>query len=247
MTRRDIERLVEAQIPEEGTRETGTRGVQLFRVTTALRCAPAVYEPMVIAIVRGEKEASLAGEKYTYNSSRYLCCTLSMPIEAGTPSASPETPLLGVRIALDRQVLAKLAFEMESAPGAVRPSTRSTFVPAWSLAAWDTAFTEALFRLLQLGDSTEAQSVLGEGRLRELYYAVLRGSAGDAVRRAVGTGNEVARAIEHLSTHLKNTITIEELAARVGMSRAVFHRKFKKATSMSPLQFLKSTRINSAA
>jgi AraC-like DNA-binding protein len=31
------------------------------------------------------------------------------------------------------------------------------------------------------------------------------------------------------------------------MSRAVLHRKFKQATSMSPIQFVKSMRLNSAA
>ena len=31
------------------------------------------------------------------------------------------------------------------------------------------------------------------------------------------------------------------------MSRAVFHRKFKQATTMSPIQFVKSMRLNTAA
>jgi AraC-like DNA-binding protein len=31
------------------------------------------------------------------------------------------------------------------------------------------------------------------------------------------------------------------------MSRAVFHRKFKQATHLSPIQFLKSMRLNHAA
>jgi AraC-like DNA-binding protein len=31
------------------------------------------------------------------------------------------------------------------------------------------------------------------------------------------------------------------------MSRAVFHRRFKKATTMSPIQFVKSMRLNHAA
>ena len=31
------------------------------------------------------------------------------------------------------------------------------------------------------------------------------------------------------------------------MSRAVFHRTFKKATTMSPIQFVKAMRLNSAA
>ncbi|WP_285408085.1 MULTISPECIES: AraC family transcriptional regulator [unclassified Vibrio] len=31
------------------------------------------------------------------------------------------------------------------------------------------------------------------------------------------------------------------------MNRAVLHRKFKQATNMSPIQFMKSMRLNSAA
>jgi len=247
MKRQEIKRLVDAKIRDEGRVETGVKGVELFRVTTALRCAPAVYEPMIIAILSGEKEAILAGEKHTYDASHYMCCTMSMPVEAGTPKASPNNPLLGVQISLDRSVLTKLAIEMESAPGAIRPAKGRTPPKALTLAPWDDAFTDALLRLLQLNESPGDTAVLGEGRLRELYFAVLKGGAGDAARRAFGVGNEVARAIEYLSSHLDGTVTIEEMAAQVGMSRAVFHRKFKQATLMSPIQFLKSTRLNSAA
>ena len=37
------------------------------------------------------------------------------------------------------------------------------------------------------------------------------------------------------------------MATRAHMSRAVFHRKFKQATTMSPIQFVKSMRLNNAA
>ncbi len=40
-------------------------------------------------------------------------------------------------------------------------------------------------------------------------------------------GNEIARPIEYLSSRLDEAVTIEDMAAQVGMSRAVFHRKFK--------------------
>ena len=98
-----------------------------------------------------------------------------------------------------------------------------------------------------LGDSPTDTAVLGDGRLRELYYAVLKGPAGRAARRAFGVGNEIARSIDFLSSRLDKTVTIEEMATQVGMSRAVFHRKFKQATTMSPIQFVKSMRLNAAA
>lgn len=37
------------------------------------------------------------------------------------------------------------------------------------------------------------------------------------------------------------------MANRAEMSRAVFHRKFKQATTMPPVQFVKSMRLNTAA
>ena len=67
------------------------------------------------------------------------------------------------------------------------------------------------------------------------------------MRRAFGVGNEIARSIEFLTKRLDETITIDDLANQVGMSRAVFHRKFKEATTMSPIQFVKSLRLNHAA
>lgn len=227
--------------------ETGVKGVKLFRVMESLRCAPAVYEPTVVAIVNGEKEAILDGKRHVYDSSRYMCCTISMPVEAGTPLASPDNPLLGVSISLDTKVMTELAIEMERASGAIRKPKSGSLPQGLTLARWDGSFTESLLRLLQVSDNPTDTAILGVGRLRELYYAVLKGDAGDSARRAFGVGNEIARAIEYLSSRLDEAVTIDEMAAQVGMSRAVFHRKFKQATTMSPIQFVKSMRLNSAA
>ncbi|WP_295895098.1 AraC family transcriptional regulator [uncultured Vibrio sp.] len=247
MMKQEIKQLVESQILEEGMLETGIKGVHLFKVTHAMPCAPAVYEPTLVVILNGSKEAILDGDKYIYDSNQYLCCSVSMPVEAGTPDASPENPLLGVYISLDTKVMTELAIEMESVSGAIRLPKSSSQPQGLSLANWDDTFSDALLRLLQLGGDSAGTAILGESRLRELYYAVLKGEAGLSVRRAFGIGNEIARSIEYLSLNLARNVTIDELASKVGMSRAVFHRKFKQATRMSPIQFMKSMRLNNAA
>jgi len=247
MSKERIKQLIEDRVREDGLVETGVKGVQLFRVTEPHRCAPAVYEPAVVAIMNGAKEAILDGESYVYDSSQYLCCTMSMPVEAGTPAASPDNPLLGVYISLDTRVMTELAIEMENAAGAIRKPQSGPLPNGIALARWDDAFTEALLRLLQLGDSPTDTAVLGDGRVREVYYAILNGDAGESARRAFGVGNEIARAIEYLSSRLDEAVTIDDMASQVGMSRAVLHRKFKQATTMSPIQFVKSMRLNNAA
>ena len=161
--------------------------------------------------------------------------------------ASPDNPLLGVQIALDPRVMTELAIEMENAAGAIREPRGGPLPQGFALARWDDAFAEALLRLVQLIDNSTDTAVLGDGRLREVYYALLKGDAGAAARRAFGVGNEIARMIEQVSTNLDEAITIDDMAAQVGMSRAVFHRKFKQATTMSPIQFVKGMRLNNAA
>jgi len=247
MSKEQIRRLIERRMSDDGLVDIGVPGVQLFRVTEAVRCAPAVYEPTLVAIVSGAKEAILDGTSHVYDSSQYLCCAISMPVEAGTPTASPDNPLLGVQIALDPRAMTELAIEMENAAGAIREPGGGPLPQGFALARWDDEFTDALLRLLALAENPTDAAVLGEGRLREVYYAVLKGDAGAAARRAFGVGNEIARVIDHVSSHLDEVVTIDDMAAQVGMSRAVFHRKFKQATTMSPIQFVKAIRLNNAA
>lgn len=246
MSKEQIKNLIERRVPEAGLVDTALKGVQLFRVTEAMPCVPAIYEPTVVAILSGTKEAVLDGEHHVYGSDKYLLCPMTLPVEAGTPKASEEEPLLGVMIALDSRMMRELTMEIEAAAGGTRQS-RGGAPSALELASWDVGFTQALQRLLDLLDKPVDLEVLRQGRLRELFYAVLMGEAGAATRRAFGVGNEIARTIDYLSNHMNEQVTIDDMADHVGMSRAVFHRRFKEATTLSPMQFVKSMRLNNAA
>lgn len=245
MDKDHIKHMIQSRITEDGLMETGVAGVRLFRATAAVPCAPAVYEPSVIAIVSGAKEAVLDGERLVYDNSKYMCCPTSMPVKAGTPTAAPDNPLFGVIISLDQREMNELTLEMENARGANRADVGDA--QGIRLAVWDDGFTDALSRLLKLGADETDTAILGAARLRELYYAILKGEAGDFARRAFGAGNAIARSIAHVSSNLDAAASIDDMAARAHMSRAVFHRKFKQATTMSPIQFVKSMRLNTAA
>lgn len=247
MSKEQIRQLIESRTEQDGLTETGIKGVRLFRATQAIPCVPAVYEPSVVAIVSGAKEAVLDGERHVYDSSHYLCCPMSMPVQAGTPTASPDNPLFGVYISLDQRMMTELTLEMENLGDYVPIEKGSLPAQGIRLAHWDDAFSDALLRLLQLGQNETDTAVLGNARLRELSFAILKGEAGSFARRAYGAGNAIARSIAHVSSHLDAPISIDDMATRAGMSRAVFHRKFKQITTMAPIQFVKSMRLNNAA
>lgn len=247
MSKEQIRHLIESRTDQDGLTETGIKGVRLFRATQAIPCVPAVYEPSVVAILSGAKEAVLDGERHVYDSSHYLCCPMSMPVQAGTPTASPDNPLFGVYVSLDQRMMTELTLEMENLGDYVSMGKANLPAQGIKLAHWDDAFSDALLRLLQLGQSETDTAVLGDARLRELSFAILKGEAGSFARRAYGAGNAIARSIAHVSSHLDAPISIDDMATRAGMSRAVFHRKFKQATTMAPIQFVKSMRLNNAA
>jgi len=198
MSKQQIKQLLEQRLSEDGLVETGVKGVQIFKVTEATACAPAVYEPTIVAILSGSKEAILNGTRYSYDCTQYLCCPIPLPVEAGTPNASVEEPLLGVFISIDTTMMSDLAIKLDSTSAVARPSANSAPTQSFTLASWDDTFTDALLR-------------------------------------------------QYLSANLTTPISIEDLASRAGMSRAVFHRKFKQTTTMSPIQFVKSMRLNRAA
>lgn len=247
MSKDQIRQLIRNNVTQEGLTGTGIDGVRLFRATQAIPCVPAVYEPSVIAIVSGAKEAVLDGQRYIYDDSRYMCCPMSMPVKAGTPTASAESPLYGVIISLDKRMMTELSMEMENTGNVIPEVKGGLRAQGIRLAAWDDAFADALLRLLQLGGNPADTAILGEARLRELYYAILKGEAGRFARQAFGAGNAIARSIAHVSSHLDAPISIDDMASRAGMSRAAFHRKFKQVTTMAPIQFVKSMRLNNAA
>jgi len=247
MNNLEIRKLIEELTPTEGVRETGIEGVQLFRVSRAINRTPAVYSPGICMLVNGSKRAYLGDQVHIYKPGNYFCCTMPMPIEAEIPSASPEEPVLGMLMTLESSTLTEIAIEFEATSAPARSVTAHEFAPGLAVVARDDRFNEAVFRLLQLVGDRNALEILGKGRLKEVFYAVLTGGAGPMVRQTYGVGNKIARSIQFVRENLSEPITIEEMAGQAGMSRAVFHRKFKGATTLSPLQFVKNLKLNDAA
>jgi AraC-like DNA-binding protein len=65
------------------------------------------------------------------------------------------------------------------------------------------------------------------------------------LRRIAAAGapaQRIARAIRWLKDHFADTLRVESLAKRVGMSPSAIHPHFKGVTTMSPLQYQKRLR-----
>lgn len=245
MSRDEIRSSIDRHTPSPGRVATPFDGVELFRVTTPMDRVPGVYSPCVCVIVAGEKVAYVEDARHVYDEEHYMCTTMPTPVLAEVPSASPETPLLGIIIHLNTNIVSRLVLEMQAAYGT--PPTSDAPREGFGVVPRDEGFDKALARLLALLDDPHAARVLGEGRLREVFFAMLHGAAKDRLWRDFGSAPALATTLTHVHANIAEEFSIDALARRAGMSRAAFDRNFRAATSLSPLQYIKALRLNEAS
>jgi transcriptional regulator GlxA family with amidase domain len=104
-------------------------------------------------------------------------------------------------------------------------------------------------RLLALLDAPADIPVLAPLFEREILYRLLQGPQGGVLRQialADGRLSQIRRAIMWIRAHYDEPLRIEALAEIAGMSGASFHRHFRAATAMSPLQYQKHLRLQQA-
>ena len=84
---------------------------------------------------------------------------------------------------------------------------------------------------------------------REIIYRLLQGHQGDRLRSVATMADQsylTAKAVTWLRKNFEKTLNVDELASMAGMSRSTLHHHFRGLTAMSPLQFQKQLRLQTA-
>lgn len=204
--------------------------------------SPQIYEPSLMIVAQGGKLASLGARTLDYGAGHYLVQALSVPFMCET-FATPEAPLLGVSVAIDRVVLGELVQLMGPVPDhAIEAQTPESMTSA----VLDVPMRESVERLLRcLHDPLDCH-VMGQSRLREVLYAALRGPQAGVLRALVAQQSHFARvaaSLAYLHSHYAEPLNIDILARQANMSASTFHEHFKRSTLLSPVQYLKRLRL----
>lgn len=208
---------------------------------TALQ--PGLVEPMLCLVLQGAKEVILGDQRVRYGAGHYAVASVELTVSGRISEASPDAPYMSVTLALDREALAGLIPDLP--PGLRTPPT----TPAFAVSPTGPDLADAWLRLLSLLDRPDDIPVLGPLLEREILYRLLQGPQAAMVRQialADSRLSQVRRAITWIRAHYSEPLRIEDLASLAGMSPATFHRHFKSATSLSPLQFQKCLRLQHA-
>jgi AraC-like DNA-binding protein len=235
--------LVKVLAPNEGYSPTALDGVRLMRSDRSMPRRPVLYEPSICIVCQGRKRGYLGDEVFIYDAQQYLVLSVPLPFE-GETEASPEEPFLAVGIRIDLAVAAELLLGLDEAGGTAAPA------PVGIVATpLDDQLADAVLRLLNALTTPVEARLIGPSIVREIYFRVLTGEQGGAIRAALTHQSQfgkIAKALRRIHAEYNGDLDVGGLAQECGMSVPAFHVHFKAVTQTSPIQYVKATRLHRA-
>jgi AraC-like DNA-binding protein len=196
---------------------------------------------MLGMVLRGSKRVTIGDRTFSYSAGHYFIASIDVPAASAIIEASPEAPYVAARLAINPEMLAELVVDIASDGDGETKAFAVEEVTPELLDAWR--------RMLRLLDAPGEIATLAPLVEREILFRILQGPQGRLLRQSARSDtriSQVRRAIAHLRANFARPVRTEDLVEIAGMSAATFHRHFRAATAMSPLQYQKALRLQEA-
>jgi len=221
-------------------------GMSLFRHVRTTDPMGATTTPTLALVLQGAKQSVLADQVYDYRAGQFLIVTVDLPLVSRITEASENTPFVAFGMPLRAALIAELL--LDAGPEHHRgPAPRSA--PALAVSTADDDLLDAITRLLRLHNRPADYRMLAPGIIREIHWWLLTGSQQSLVRQLGDTESGttlVAAAVRWIQDRFDQPLRIDELAAGIGTSVSTLNRHFRAVTSLSPLQYQKTLRLQHA-
>lgn len=241
----ELARLVSAYAPHDGAFELRVPGLHAGRMSHAnTECFHTLRVPSLCIAAQGAKTVLVGKETYEYDASRMIVFSVALPIASQISRASFSEPYLSLRLDLDPRKIADLVLKVY--PNGLPPlhDRRAVYVTPT-----DPSIINAAIRLMECLSHPGDCELLAPLITDEILIRLLRSPIGIRVAQmgfAESSVQRVARAISWLRENYSQPMKVENLADLVHMSVSSFHEHFRSVTSMSPLQYQKSLRLQEA-
>lgn len=217
--------------------------VKLIRTLSGSTRSLVLYEPSIYILVSGRKKIFKGEARFVCEANHYLVFPALTSLEMMTESSDDGSPVLGLSVRVGLPTLLELMHKlgMQGAKGSQSDGIFPTTI--------DLEMSEAILRLLESLESEADATILGPGVVRELIYRVLIGPRGGELRSMLNRTNQSGKifaALEWIHRNYRRSLTIPEIANEVCMSISAFHHSFKEITGSSPLQYIKSVKLQRA-
>ena len=204
----------------------------------------------VCIVAQGRKAVTADGHHYVYDRYQYLVLRSNLHFRSQILDATPEKPFLAFVLQIDPAVVRKVSAEMVGRRGSPEPPTAPTESQDPSVVSeLDDELMGAVLRFMRSLTADSDRRVLAPLYLQELVYRILQRDRFSKLLLIAGQqddGHSVAAALNYISAHLSEPLTVDVLAGQVNLSSSAFSRRFRDLTGRSPYQFVKETRLERA-
>lgn len=241
--REELVELMLRVVPEEGTLEA-LPGLLLNRSIKPMQWGGTLTQPAFCFVAKGSKLALVGNQIYRYDPEHFLLFTVDLPVAFEVEQATEDEPFLGLRLDLDRSMVAAVAMDH-----GIKFRKGEAGVKAIDVSTVDANLLEAVVRLIRSIEEPNGVNILAPSIVREIVYRLLIGGQGSRLGHLIaseGDTGRISKAISLMRERFDEHMKMEEIAGQLGMSVTGFHNHFKSVTSMSPLQFQKNLRLQEA-
>ncbi len=224
-----------------GTRpiETGVSGLSVIKGDVPTHQLAALYKPMIGFTVQGTKILSIGEHSTTLEGPSYYVLPIHVPVTASVHPDRNGRPYMSLGLELNQNILQSL---LRDIPEDIIPSASEHFTAC----EIGIEFTEVWLRLLRLTKTPRDIPALAPVYEREILYRALIGPQGWCLRQLglrESNFSKISQTVKWLRDNYTRPIDIGEIALKSGMAINTFHRQFKRATGLSPIQFQKQLRL----
>jgi len=218
--------------------ETGIPRVAMVQGKIPEHDLAALYEPMINLILTGGKSMTVGARTLHYDPATYFVMSVDLPAAGAVRPDANGAPYLAVSLTLKPAIIAALLEDLPETPG--EPAG------GFAVARITPELMDAWVRMLRLMEHPEDIPALAPAYEREILYRVLQGPHGRMLRDIATPDTALARvgqAIQVIKRDFAQPLRVQELAEIAAMSSSAFHRHFKSATALSPVQYQKRLRL----
>ena len=247
MSLEDLRTLVE-KYAQPGISQTAIPDVVVSRMEENGSPDESTTGTILAIVAQGTKRLSVGGTVHDYGPGQYLVASVDLPVSGRFTDATSGRPALGFGLELRPEVVAELMLNIAAADF-TRPARGESSPPAVAVGEASDRLLDAAARMLRLQETPHDIPVLAPLIEREILWLVMSGAQGATVRQlglADSSLNRVRHVVRWVRDHFAETLRVEELAQLASMSPSAFHRSFQAVTSMSPIQYQKSIRLQEA-
>ncbi len=235
-----IEKLTKNQ---NGLFDTSLDSVRIFRSDVSVQKQPHLYARSLIILLSGKKFCYFKDHKVFYDSSNYFVALSSVPVESEA-FAEPGEPILGLTIDVDLLLLQQIINEMN-----IENYTNDLddAAPRLTYTAPITPRMTSLLELLAFQlQSYEEAKILGKDTIKAIYYEMLKEKKLAPLYHLLDHRSNLSciiNVMKYIENNISSRFEISALSEQCFMSKSNFHALFKRATGLSPIQYIKKAKL----